>query len=146
MDPEIMEFILKQIRQLTADFTPPADACTCYQSLFSDLEDFEADLFKHVHKENNILFPRVIARQSGLFGLQLRQGLLGILAQGDGIMPLAQRLADMLRPFPARFIARAPNRHSTNLHRLKFSFLKRPHFVRLFEAPDQKIVVVRQHL
>src|SRR5205814_7109782 len=58
----------------------------------------------------------------------------------------AARRTHMLRPFPARFITRAPDRHPADLHRLKFSFLERPYFIWLFEAPDQKIVVVRQHL
>lgn len=45
------------IRRLTADYTPPSDACTTYRVLFQELEAFERDLHRHVHLENNILFP-----------------------------------------------------------------------------------------
>ena len=51
---------LRAIRQATADFTPPGDACISYQTLYSALAAFEADLHLHIHLENNILFPRAI--------------------------------------------------------------------------------------
>lgn len=50
--------ILEQIRQKTADFVPPIDACTTHKVTLSSLHAFEADLHQHVHLENNILFPR----------------------------------------------------------------------------------------
>ncbi|RUT36212.1 iron-sulfur cluster repair di-iron protein [Paenibacillus zeisoli] len=50
--------ILKEIRELTQDFTPPAHACTTYRMTYSRLEELEAMTFQHVHVENNILFPR----------------------------------------------------------------------------------------
>lgn len=50
--------ILKEIRVLTKDFTPPAHACTTYKITYSRLEELEAMTFQHVHLENNILFPR----------------------------------------------------------------------------------------
>jgi regulator of cell morphogenesis and NO signaling len=52
--------ILDAIRQLTNNYTPPADACTTYRVAFASLQAFEADLHQHVHLENNILFPRAI--------------------------------------------------------------------------------------
>jgi regulator of cell morphogenesis and NO signaling len=51
----------EELRQLTADYTPPEDACNSYRALLAGLAAFEADLHQHVHKENNILFPRAIA-------------------------------------------------------------------------------------
>jgi len=53
--------IMKTLRELSNDFTPPADACTTYRVLFQHLEAFEADLHKHVHLENNILQPKAMA-------------------------------------------------------------------------------------
>jgi regulator of cell morphogenesis and NO signaling len=47
-----------EIRRLTSNYTPPADACTTYRVLFQELEAFEKDLHRHVHLENNILFPK----------------------------------------------------------------------------------------
>jgi regulator of cell morphogenesis and NO signaling len=57
---------LKQLRQLTSNYTAPADGCVSYKTLYEALAGFEADLHQHIHKENNILFPRAIALEDGL--------------------------------------------------------------------------------
>lgn len=49
--------ILYKIRQLTNSYTPPADACTTFRVSLAELKEFEEDLHKHVHLENNLLFP-----------------------------------------------------------------------------------------
>ena len=54
---------LREMRQATSDYTLPQDACFSYGTLFSALQDFEADLHQHIHLENNILFPRAIAAE-----------------------------------------------------------------------------------
>lgn len=51
---------MKRIRKLTDGFTPPEDACNTYLVLYKNLEAFEKDLHKHVHLENNILFPKAL--------------------------------------------------------------------------------------
>ncbi|MBI1779965.1 MAG: iron-sulfur cluster repair di-iron protein [Sphingobacteriales bacterium] len=53
--------LLEQIRILTSNYTPPADACTTYRLSFASLQAFEADLHQHVHLENNLLFSKAIA-------------------------------------------------------------------------------------
>ncbi|MFZ1327731.1 MAG: hemerythrin domain-containing protein, partial [Chitinophagaceae bacterium] len=58
--------MLAEIRRLTDNFMPPADACTTYRLSFAALEAFELDLHRHVHLENNILFPKAMQ----LFGVQ----------------------------------------------------------------------------
>ncbi|WP_438351434.1 iron-sulfur cluster repair di-iron protein [Paenibacillus sp. FA6] len=50
--------ILKEIREITNDFTPPAHACTTYRITYERLAELERMTFEHVHLENNILFPR----------------------------------------------------------------------------------------
>lgn len=55
--------ILRQLRNLTTDYAAPADACISYQTLYSALQEFEADLHQHIHLENNILFPRAVAME-----------------------------------------------------------------------------------
>jgi regulator of cell morphogenesis and NO signaling len=60
---------LEQIRALTDNYTPPGDACNTYRALFDALAHLEKDLHEHVHKENNILFPRAL-RQEKLLGVQ----------------------------------------------------------------------------
>ncbi|WP_423802588.1 iron-sulfur cluster repair di-iron protein [Neobacillus sp. SAB-20_R2A] len=52
--------ILKELRMITGDFTPPLDACGTYRLVYSRLEELEGLTFMHVHLENNILFPRYI--------------------------------------------------------------------------------------
>jgi regulator of cell morphogenesis and NO signaling len=51
---------LAQIRALTDNYTCPPDACNTYRAMFDALEQLERDLHEHVHKENNILFPKAI--------------------------------------------------------------------------------------
>lgn len=52
--------LLKEMRELTENYTLPADACRTYTLAFQKLEALESDLFEHIHLENNILFPRVL--------------------------------------------------------------------------------------
>jgi regulator of cell morphogenesis and NO signaling len=50
-----------QLRELTDNFLPNAEACNTHRALLAGLAEFEADLHRHVHKENNVLFPRALA-------------------------------------------------------------------------------------
>ncbi|MEO6802919.1 MAG: iron-sulfur cluster repair di-iron protein [Granulicella sp.] len=52
---------LRLLREITHDYQLPDDACTTYRALYRALEDLEQDLHEHIHLENNILFPRVLA-------------------------------------------------------------------------------------
>jgi len=49
------------LRELTDGFMPDADACNTHRALLAGLAAFERDLHRHVHKENNVLFPRALA-------------------------------------------------------------------------------------
>jgi len=51
---------LTTLRELTNDFTPPADACNTWRALLDGLCTLETDLHEHIHKENNVLFPRAL--------------------------------------------------------------------------------------
>lgn len=57
---------LAKMRELTNGYRPPADACTTWLALWHGLEALEADLHLHIHKENNILFPRAAAMEASL--------------------------------------------------------------------------------
>ncbi len=48
------------MRGLTRDYTEPEDACSTYKVLLYALAQFELEMHQHVHKENNILFPRAL--------------------------------------------------------------------------------------
>lgn len=50
----------RKIAEITDEYLPPADACNTYKVAFAMLQDFENDLHKHIHLENNILFPQAI--------------------------------------------------------------------------------------
>ncbi len=52
---------LGTLRELTDGFAPPADACNTYRVMLESLAGLEADLHQHIHKENNILFPKALA-------------------------------------------------------------------------------------
>ena len=51
---------LHEMRELSAGYTPPQDACVSFQTLYRALDEFEQDLHQHIHLENNILFPRAV--------------------------------------------------------------------------------------
>jgi len=51
---------LLELRTITANFELPVEACTSYRVLFAKLEELEQDIHRHIHLENNILFPRAI--------------------------------------------------------------------------------------
>jgi len=48
----------RKIDELSNNYTPPADACSTYCVTFALLQEFENDLHRHIHLENNILFPK----------------------------------------------------------------------------------------
>ena len=54
---------LETMRRLTNDYTPPDDACPTYRSVLDTLRTLEADTHRHIHKENNILFPAGVAAE-----------------------------------------------------------------------------------
>ena len=54
---------LAEMRSLTDNFTPPADACNTFRVLLDGLEKLEANTHEHIHKEESILFPRAIAME-----------------------------------------------------------------------------------
>jgi regulator of cell morphogenesis and NO signaling len=51
---------LERIRILTDDFHAPADACTAWKALWSELATLVDDVLRHVHLENHVLRPRFL--------------------------------------------------------------------------------------
>ena len=51
--------ILAALRQITADYALPGDACLSYRALYERLADLETDLREHFRLENDVLFPSV---------------------------------------------------------------------------------------
>ncbi|RIH63343.1 iron-sulfur cluster repair di-iron protein [Mariniphaga sediminis] len=48
----------ERISKLTNNYQIPEDGCTTYEVTLKQLADFEKDLHRHIHLENNILFPK----------------------------------------------------------------------------------------
>jgi regulator of cell morphogenesis and NO signaling len=53
--------LLGKLRTITNDYALPADACLSFRALYERLVDLEGDLHRHIHLENNLLFPRAVA-------------------------------------------------------------------------------------
>jgi len=58
--------ILKELFRLSDGYTPPEDACNTFRVLYGKLKEFEDDLHRHIHLENNILFPKAIELEHSL--------------------------------------------------------------------------------
>ncbi len=49
----------KTLTLLTNQYQIPSDGCHTFEVTYRSLEDFEKDLHRHIHLENNILFPKI---------------------------------------------------------------------------------------
>lgn len=57
---------LAELRAITNDYALPEDACSSYRLLFEKLPELENDLHRHIHLENNILFPKALEMESAV--------------------------------------------------------------------------------
>ena len=53
---------LERVRGLTANLSAPPEACATWRALYLGLGQLEEEFMEHIHLENNILFPRALAR------------------------------------------------------------------------------------
>lgn len=51
---------LAELSRLSDGYTVPAGGCNTFRALYGFMSEFEATTKKHVHLENNILFPKTI--------------------------------------------------------------------------------------
>jgi regulator of cell morphogenesis and NO signaling len=56
---------LEKFRTLTDHFAPPDWACNTFRALYDGLAQLERNMHQHVHKENNVLFPKAFAVATG---------------------------------------------------------------------------------
>ena len=59
---------LRVIRDLTGDYAVPDDGDATYTRCLFDLARFERDLHRHVHLENNVLFPKALELEGRALG------------------------------------------------------------------------------
>ncbi len=58
--------LLRDIKDITGNFSVPEKAPVEYKTLMENLREFELEFHMHLHIENNILFPKVIALEEHL--------------------------------------------------------------------------------
>ena len=51
---------LRIIRETSSDYTLPDGACPSFTALYAGLQALEKDLYRHIHLENNVLFPSAV--------------------------------------------------------------------------------------
>jgi regulator of cell morphogenesis and NO signaling len=54
---------LAELRSRTGGYAVPEGACNTWRALYFELEALERDLKRHIHLENNILFPRALGER-----------------------------------------------------------------------------------
>jgi len=57
---------LEALQKLTEDYTPPKGACATHTVSYGQLKEFADDLMRHIHLENNILFPKAVELENTL--------------------------------------------------------------------------------
>ena len=63
-DHDVAGNLMAEIRKLSGDYMPPENACPTFRAFYAGLNEFEQDLHRHMHLENNILFPRALALEN----------------------------------------------------------------------------------
>jgi len=66
LEHEAVGELLALLREMTAGYTAPDDACNTFRGLYHGLVELERDLHEHIHLENNVLFPRAAQREREL--------------------------------------------------------------------------------
>lgn len=56
--------LIARLHEMSHAYQPPDDSCASFRAFYAGLAALEADTHLHVHKENNQLFPAVIALES----------------------------------------------------------------------------------
>ena len=56
----------RKLNEITNHYITPADGCNTYEVTYKALKDFESDLHRHIHLENNILFLKAAELESEL--------------------------------------------------------------------------------
>lgn len=60
LEHESVGEILAAIRKTTHDFALPPEACRSFTVYYQLLQELEQDLHRHIHVENNVLFPKAL--------------------------------------------------------------------------------------
>lgn len=58
----------KKIANITDHYQVPPDGCSTFEVTYKTLEEFVNDLHRHIHLENNILFPKALELEKEVIG------------------------------------------------------------------------------
>jgi len=53
-----------KISEITNVYEVPPDGCNTFEVTYKTLDEFEKDLHRHIHLENNVLFPKAITLEN----------------------------------------------------------------------------------
>ena len=60
---------LRKLREISTDYSLPEGACPSFTALYAGLQDLEKDLHRHIHLENNMLFPSAVNLERKAFAV-----------------------------------------------------------------------------
>jgi regulator of cell morphogenesis and NO signaling len=66
MEHQTSSLMLNNLKRLGNDYQIPDDADTAFHELYINLKVFDNDLRRHIHIEDNILFPKTIELEKSL--------------------------------------------------------------------------------
>jgi regulator of cell morphogenesis and NO signaling len=55
-----------KLSEITNNYEVPPDGCKTFEVTYKTLEEFEKDLHRHIHLENNVLFPKAIKHEKAI--------------------------------------------------------------------------------
>jgi regulator of cell morphogenesis and NO signaling len=65
-DHQLVGELLTRLRALTGGFAAPPDGCRTFTLCYAELARYAADLHRHIHLENHVLFPRALDLERAL--------------------------------------------------------------------------------
>ncbi len=60
---------LRKMREISSGYALPDGACPSFTALYAGLQDLEKDLHRHIHLENNLLFPSAVNLERKAFSV-----------------------------------------------------------------------------
>jgi len=63
---DVQSKLLQKLSDLSNNYTPPSGVSKTYSDVYKTMQIFEKDMQKHIHLENNILFPKAIVLEKTL--------------------------------------------------------------------------------
>ena len=65
-EQKAIELVIRQMRELTNNYTPPPNACVSHKVTLLKLLELDNDTVQHTHLENEMLYPRVLIMENEL--------------------------------------------------------------------------------